>query len=637
MADGQAPLLAVLLFVAFAALVVLGPGVALQRLAVRRWDPALVVPTGLLFGALAYWASLLLGQPGVFFLLVAAANAPLARRGLAGERAAGPSLRGALGPVLLLVALFGLTQYRVNRVAPDGTFRLDLGEHIDTAVHVGLTWELVAGYPPQVPGLAGVEMRYHVGSHLVRAAAARFAGIHPYDSLSRFDITLWAVALVLVLRAVAQALGLGPGAVALAGYLPLVADLSWIPGAWMGSAYWAFKLGGNLVEAVFYANSIVPALALVLGAIVCLARAERGEGRAWLALGAVLAAGAPFFKVFTGAQLLLALGTAWALGPARRRLLVLAAPTAAVILLLAVGSIAPPGSEGVRATVSAFAPANPARVAFSLPEVSGWALVVSGLAWVALSLGVRARGLVPAARTLRGASPSAAVLGAFALWGWPLATFVSVKADPSYDESFYFVQASGLALLLFAAPALAGVLRVRERSVPSGGGSLPARATVALLALGCLPPTVEFVAGKATQAAEIVPSRTVRAMAALRAASCPGDVVVTRPGVAHQVPLPVVLAGRRVALANYIPYWRQFTTPAFVARREDEVRAFLRAREPEEALAAARGLDARFVYLPGRERRELEEGGVLAPVFEEEGERVYRIAPLAPRHGCAPD
>ena len=61
------------------------------------------------------------------------------------------------------------------RVDADGAFRLDVGEHVDTAVHVGVTWELVASYPPQVPGLAGVPMRYHVGSHLVRAAAVRWA------------------------------------------------------------------------------------------------------------------------------------------------------------------------------------------------------------------------------------------------------------------------------------------------------------------------------------------------------------------------------------------------------------------------------------------------------------------------------
>ena len=109
-------------------------------------------------------------------------------------------------PFAVLVALFAATQYRVNRVAPDGSFLVDVGEHQDTALHVGLAFEPVAGYPPQVPGLAGVPLRYHVGAHLVRAAAVRWAGVHPYDLLNRLEITLWAAGLVLALRAVAQAL-----------------------------------------------------------------------------------------------------------------------------------------------------------------------------------------------------------------------------------------------------------------------------------------------------------------------------------------------------------------------------------------------------------------------------------------------
>ena len=116
------------------------------------------------------------------------------RRGLAGERAAGPSLRGRAArrsPCSWPSSRPRSTAS--NRVDPDGSFLLDVGEHVDTArPRRASRWELVAGYPPQVPGLAGVPMRYHVGSHLVRAAAARWAGIHPYDALSRFDVTLWA-------------------------------------------------------------------------------------------------------------------------------------------------------------------------------------------------------------------------------------------------------------------------------------------------------------------------------------------------------------------------------------------------------------------------------------------------------------
>jgi hypothetical protein len=214
----------------------------------------------------------------------------------------------------------------------------------------------------------------------------------------------------------------------------------------------------------------------------------------------------------------------------------------------------------------------------------------------------------------------AAALGAFALVGWPIALVTSVTADPAYDEALYFPQASGLALWLFAAPALVALAR---RSVLAAG----------LIASLCLPATVEFVLRKATQAPETIPAPAVQAMAALRAASCPGEVVLTRPGVAS-VPLPVVLAGRRVAFANYIPYWRQFTTPEVLAEREELVRSFFRIRDPVEAIEIARQLGVRYLYLPGRPRQELEAAGVLVPLFSAGREQVYRIAPLTPAHGC---
>jgi hypothetical protein len=631
-ADGSDPLFAAVRYGLFALLALGVPGLALQRLARIRVEPALVLPLGLLHCSLAYLLSLRLGAPWVFPALTAAV-------GLAGvvstriparrasslepspERSDGPSLRGALPPLLLLVALFAATQYRVNRVAGDGTFLVDLGEHQDTALHAGLTWELVAGYPPQVPGLAGVEMRYHVGSHLVRAAAARWAGIHPYDSLSRFEITLWGAGLVLVLRAAAQALGLGATTVALAGFLPLAADLSFVPGLLLGSQFWAFKLGDNLVEATFYANSITPALLLVLGTLVALSRAEEGRGRRWALVAAALGAGAATFKVFTGAQLVLALGCAW-LVRRDRRLLVLAAPAAAVLGLLALASLAPGPAPGVDVSVVPFAPTNPARAAFQLPEAGGLAYVVSGLAWIVLSLGLRAFGLPGAWRSLFDGSGARAVAGALALSGWPIATFVSIRADPDVDESFYFLQASGLLLWLFAAPVLASIGR---RSLILGG----------LLVATAFVPTAEFVVRKAPQEPLVVAAPAVRAMVALREASCPGDVVLSRVR-ADLVPLPVVLAGRRVALADYIGYWRQFTTLEALEARRARVRSFFQARQAEEALGVARELGARYVHVRGREPAPVESTGVLHELFTEGLERVYGIPALAPAGDCRP-
>jgi hypothetical protein len=136
-------------------------------------------------------------------------------------------------------------------------------------------------------------------------------------------------------------------------------------------------------------------------------------------------------------------------------------------------------------------------------------------------------------------------------------------------------------------------------------------------------------------------------MAALRAASCPGDVVLTRPGVAL-VPPVVVLAGRRVPLANYIPYWRQFTTPELLAAREAEVWAFFRAPDAPAAIEAARRLGARYVAFSGPPpptqrspgeppsvRESLAASLALEPVHVEDRAAVYRIAPLAGDGRCA--
>ncbi|HEX9186319.1 MAG TPA: hypothetical protein VGB87_04560, partial [Vicinamibacteria bacterium] len=501
-----------------------------------------------------------------------------------------------------------------------GAFLLEKGEHADTALHVGVSWELVDTYPPQVPGLAGVTMNYQVGTHLVRAAAARWAGIHPYDAMSRFDITLWAAALVLALRAVAHVLGLGRGTVAVAGFLPLASDLSFVPGLLLGAQWWAFKLGTSLVEAIFYANSMTPALALALGTIVALARREQGGGRGFLVLAAALAAGTGFLKVFTGALLIGAVALALLL---RRQLLPALAvllPGLLVLVLLAAGSVSPAGVRGVTVEIVPFSLAHSARLAFGLPEPQGWwAMLGSGLAWLGLALGLRVVGVPRALLALRRGSAALAALAGLALAGWPLAFLLRVTADPRADESFYFAQASGLALWLFAVPV-----------VLAPGRHLVLRSAAALLL--CLPSTVEFVLRKAAQPAEPIPAAAVEAMRALRAASCPGDVVMTRPLPSH-VPLPVVLAGRRVVFSNYIGYWQQFVEEKRIRERDRLVRAFFRSRDAAAALEIARSTGARFVYLTGSQKMDFDPRGALALLFEREGERVFAILPRDPG-GC---
>ncbi len=77
------------------------------------------------------------------------------------------------------MALLAATQYPWNRLDASGDFLLDPLVTFDSAFHVGLTHELVIGHPPQVPGVSGFPLGYHLGTDLVRAAALRWAGPTP--------------------------------------------------------------------------------------------------------------------------------------------------------------------------------------------------------------------------------------------------------------------------------------------------------------------------------------------------------------------------------------------------------------------------------------------------------------------------
>ena len=212
--------------------------------------------------------------------------------------------------------LLAATQYPWNRISSRGEFLLDPLVPYDTAFHVGLARELTLGYPPQLPGVSGFPIGYHLGADLVRAAALRWARVDPYDSISRLDVTLGALALVLALRAYGARAGLGRAAVTVLPWTLLATDLAFLfaPNPW--SNWWADLLRGNILISLALANPLVPALALLLGALIALSRYEAGEGRGWLALAAALAFAVPFFKVFLGAHLLLGLAVAAALAPA---------------------------------------------------------------------------------------------------------------------------------------------------------------------------------------------------------------------------------------------------------------------------------------------------------------------------------
>ncbi|HVR69425.1 MAG TPA: hypothetical protein VMT87_01160 [Vicinamibacteria bacterium] len=602
----------------FALLAIGGPGLALQRLARVAPDPALVIPLGTAVAAAAYWLSAVTALPWLFPAAVAALDLALLLPPRPLRPAAAPSLAGAVPPAIAIVLLLAATQFAGNRVASSGEFLLDPLVPQDTAFHVGLTRELAAGYPPQVPGVSGFPLGYHLGLDLVRAAALRFAGVDPYHAISRCDVTLGALALVLALRGAARAAGGAALAVALAPWTLLATDFSFVFAANPQAHWWTDLLRGNVLLSLAVSNPIVPALALALGALVALARHQEGEGRGWLALAALQAAAVPFFKVFLGAHLLLGLGLAMVLARGRRAraLAALAAPCALATAALVFG-------QGGRTLDVALAPLDlvrETRELLGLDPLDGAGLALWAVFWLTASLGLRLLGLPVALQAARSGPSAARTMAWMALFAWPLGLLFRVSAPRTlpgqkpFNDAYVLIEQGGPLLWIFTAIALSRLARGGRRTV----------AVVAAAALLCLPSTAQFAWKKATEPPDPMPAGIVRAMAALSAASRPGEVVMQRPGARYPPP-PVVLAGRRVPYERFTPFMAQFVAPEDLERRHQAVHRFFRTNDRAEAIAIARSLDARYLCLYGPDRVRFDTTGLLAPIHEEPQARCYRL------------
>ena len=605
-------------FLAFALLALLGPGLGLQRWLRLPVDPALAIPLGSALAAGSYWLSLVTGQPGLFPVALGLALFGLLRRG-SRLRAPGPSLTGAIPPFLAVVLLLAVTQYRWNRLAPDGDFLLDPFVASDTAFHVGLTRELTLHYPPQVPGVSGFPLGYHLGADLVRAAALRWAGIDPYDSIARFDVTLAALGLILALRAVAHVLRASARAVALVPWTLLATDFSFLLAGNPQAHWWSDLLRGNLLISLALANPIVPALTLALGCLIALARHESGEGGGWLLLAAAQGAAVPFFKVFLGAHLLLGLGVAAVLVPRRRGAI------AAAALPCLLGTAALTLGQGGHTVAISLAPFDLVLVTLEtlgLPPLSGLGLLLGATVWLLASLGLRVLAIPATWRALTAGPTVGRALAAMALAAWPLGLLFRVSAPEVLpgqrivNDAAYLVEQGGPLLWVFTAILL------------SSWATTPVRSATLLLfaAALALPSTLQFSLKKARLEPDPIPAPMVRAVRALAAASRPGDVVMQRPGGRYP-PLPVVLIGRRVPYERFTPYLTQFIRREDLERRHHDVYRFFRTDDRAEARAIARALGASFLCLYGADHVRFDTAGLLEPVHEEPAARVYRIKP----------
>jgi len=588
------------------------PGLAVQRLLGLAPDPALALPLGYAFTAAAYGLALTTGLPALGPLLLAA----LVVGTLAWRRPVSlPSIgRGAVPGLIAVTLLIAVTRFPVNRVAGNGDFLLETLDPEDTTFHVGLTWELAHGMPPEVPGLAGFDIRYHFGPHLVRAAAWRWAGVHPYDAVTRLDPLAGALALALLFHALVRRMKLSAGAAALAPLTLLATNFSFVAALAPRGRWWTDLFGGDLLIALVFGNAVVIALALALGAVLALWRYTEGEGSGWLWISALLAAAVPLFKIFTGVQLLLALAVACTRPGRRRAVLTVMAVLAVSLLLLWLYA-----DRGL--VMAVFDPVNTfvhTRRRLGLAPFHGLVLLVWAAVWLIVSLGGRVVAIPEALRAAASGAPAVSTLGAFALAGWPLALLFRVSPRepvPGLDAfDTYFAVQSGAVLWLFVVAALARMQGRRRRLV------------AALVAALAAPATIEFVARKAALTVPRVPAAVLQAAQELAARTAPGEVVMANPS-GRWPPPAMVFVGRRVPATDFFPFLPQYAPQEAVAQRREVVQRFFTTPDASEAAAIAASLSTRYLFLLDGESVAFPPEARLRLVAERPGARVYLIEP----------
>ena len=367
--------------------------------------------------------------------------------------------------------------------------------------------------------------------------------------------TLWALALVLALRAVAFRLGAPPfarGARAV--------DAAPRPTGRSSSPRTRRRTGGPTCSAGTSScrsctrTRWCPALSLALAALVALDDA-RADGRTPRLSrpgrrprrGRAVLQGVPRRAAAARAR-------RWrSSSPARRDGCELAARRAAVRPRHGRARPRPGRRDGSRRARAVRPRADHPRDARPRPAIGGWRFALWVSFWIVASLGVRLLGLGEAVRSLRAAGP-AVVLAVMALSGWPLGLAFDVSApevlpnQKFVNDAAYLVEQSGPLLWLFTAVALGRIASTRaRRAAVRRGPRAPGP-----------PSTLQYAVKKASDTPGPPPRRRWCARWT-RSSACrgPGDVVMQRPG-ARYPPAPVVLAGRRVPYERFTPYLTQF-------------------------------------------------------------------------------
>jgi hypothetical protein len=536
-ADRPTALLAVLAIVAIAALAsVLArwtSGSAIARLAatvvVLYWLPgrvlvaslglraapleSAVVSTlaGIAASCIVFWVGSALGWPGVLWvwpLCAAAFGLALYRRGRLTLPRADVTLRPehALLALLVVVAVVPLAflAYYWPNLAPGDDGSMSFVRVRDAVFHLSMAQELGNSIPPETPGFSSEPLAYHYGMALVAAALSRFAGLGVPDVTLRFEPALFLALTVVAGFTVARRwLGHGLAALLVAALVVFAEDLAYVPALLIGEydpVWSAYFFQVPTVFSLYFFNGMLPGLAFLLAALLCLFRYAETRQRAWAAMFGFLGAAVVSFKVFTAAHLAAALVVAAAVLLVTRRRTLLVAPFLFLVAFLVPFSLpayAVPGTEGnpnaVRLELAPYLGQFLDAIASRPLDPGGSKLLAIaviplflagtlGMRWLALPALVSRRSQLARPVELR------IFLGVFVVLGIVITLFTTVRPVDAgaYTNSVWFlVVAKYVVWLLALETVVAWWERGRHRT-----------AVVAAVAAGVLsvPATVQFFA-----------------------------------------------------------------------------------------------------------------------------------------------
>ena len=520
---------------------------------------ALMLAVGMSVSGVVYWLCTYWRVPHLFrawplvLLLVWAHPRYRPRRPQASRlcvRYAHSLLLATLGSTLVPLFVSPLYFQNLSR-RPDGQWAIY--PLADVIARVAIAAELTHTIPPQNPYLPGRPLPYHsYGMDLVTAMFGCFGLAIP-------DLTVRYVPVLFLTLAVLGGFCLGRRclqseslAALLAFLVVLGEDLSFVPGLALGSREpWAVHfLGVPSTVSLYLLNPMLPALALLLVALLCIERFLDSERRSWLVVAALVSAALVTFKIFVAAQLLGALcaaGIVHALLFRRATVLMAGAAIglATVPLLLALSL----GTSRVNVAIDPwpYVPAAVLRMGLSDSRLGqlimdfyrgdhGFlgALAFCGLGlpvYLALTFGARIFGIAKWADSL--ARPSAAnplwlVMALIVFAGPPLSMLLAIS-PAGYPARLYVNNAGWFFVLskyLMWFFAVEPIRRLRRFAAFAGGAGL--------IVLG-VPSTVQFLSLQGADRPQVLDRPTVEMLSFLDREVRPGELCLAREEVAQAI------------------------------------------------------------------------------------------------------